>query len=96
MFLSIEKETLSPTLDEDKNIMECDKMPFVLEEELQDPTLVENNELSIDEELLLKEKQVEKKHPELIVENVLVEVEEVNFPINSLTFGMERTYKFQM
>ena len=76
--------------------MECDKMPFVLEEELQDPTLVENNELSIDEELLLKEKQVEKKHPELIVENVLVEVEEVNFSINSLTFGMERTYKFQM
>ena len=33
--------------------------------------------------------QVEKKHLELIIENVLVEVEDFNFPINSLTFGME-------
>ena len=36
----------------------------------------------------MKEKQVEKKHPELIVENVLVKVEDFKFPINSLTFGM--------
>ena len=51
--------------------------------------MVEKNELAIDEEPLLKEKQVEKKHSELIVENVLVEVKDFHFPINSLTFGME-------
>ena len=37
----------------------------------------------------MKEKQVVKKHSELIVENVLGEVEDFHFPINSLTFGME-------
>ena len=34
-------------------------------------------------------KQLEKEHSELIVENVLVEVEDLYFPIYSLTFGME-------
>ena len=38
--------------------MECDKIPLVLKGELQDPTLVEKNELAIDEEQSLKEKQV--------------------------------------
>ena len=33
--------------------------------------------------------QVEKKHLELIIENVLVGIEKFNFPIDSLTFGME-------
>ena len=33
--------------------------------------------------------QVEKKHPKLLAENVLVEVEDFNCPINSLTFGMK-------
>ena len=69
--------------------MKYDKMSLILEEELQDPTLVEKNEVDIDEELLLKVKQVEKKHPELIVENVLVGVEDFHFPIDSSTFGME-------
>ena len=46
--------------------MECDKMPLVLEGEFQAPSLVEQYELAIDEESSLKEKQVEKKHPELI------------------------------
>ena len=63
-------------------------MFLILEEELQDPTLVEKNELAIDEELLLKEKQVEKEHPELIVENVLVGVEDFHFPIDYLTFAI--------
>ena len=87
--LSLEEELLSPRLDEDNNIMECDKMPLVLKGELQNPTLVEKNELVSDEELSLKEKQVEKEHPELIVENVLIGVEDVHFPIDYLTFGME-------
>ena len=87
--LSLEEELSSPTLDENKNTIECEKMPLVLKGELQDPSLVENNELAIDEELLLKEKQVENRNLELIVENVLVEVEDCHFPINSLTFGME-------
>ena len=70
--LSLEEELSSPTLDEDKNIMECDKMPLVLEGELQNSILVEKNELVSDEELSLKDKQVEKEHSELKVENVLV------------------------
>ena len=87
--LSLEDELSSSTLNEDKIIMKYDKMSLILKGELQDLTLVKKNELVIDEELLLKEKQVEKKHLELIVENVLVEVEDFHFPINSLTFGME-------
>ena len=69
--------------------MECDKMPLVLEGELQNPTFVEKNELAIDEERLLEEKQVEKQHPELIMENVLVGLEDFYFPIDYLNFGME-------
>ena len=87
--MSLEEELSSPTLDEDKNTIECNKMPLVLKGELQDPTFVEKNELAIDEELLLKEKQVETQHPKLIMENVLVRVENSNFPIESLAFGME-------
>ena len=87
--LSLEDEFLNSALDENKDIMECDQMSLVLEEELQEPTLVEKNELAIDEELSLKEKEVEKKHLELIIEGVLVKVEDFNFPINYLTFGME-------
>ena len=78
--LSLEEELLIPTLDEDKNIIECDKMPIILEGELQNPTLVDNNELVSDEEPSLKEKQVEKEHPELIIENFLVGIEDFNSP----------------
>ena len=87
--LSLEEELSSPTLDEDKITMEYDKMSLILEGELQDPTLVENYELSIEEESSLQEKQVEKEHLKLIVENVLVEVEDFYFSIDSLNFGME-------
>ena len=89
VILSLDDEYFSPILDKDKDIIECDKITLVLEEELKNPTFVENNELAIDEESLLKEKQVEKQHPELIMENVLVGVEDFNFPIESLTFSME-------
>ena len=68
-------------------------MPLVLEGELQDPTFFENNELVIDEEPLLEEKQVEKEHPELIVENVLVGVKDFNFAIESLLLAWMRTDK---
>ena len=87
--LSLEDEFSNSKLDENKDIMECDKMPLVLEVELQNPTLVEKNELAIDEEWLLEEKQVEKKHLELIIENVLVGVEDFSFLIDYLTFGIE-------
>ena len=87
--LSLEEELSSSTLGEAKNTIECDKMPLILKGELQDPTFFENNELVIDKEMLLEEKQVEKEHPELIVENVLVGVKGFNFPIESLTFGMD-------
>ena len=64
-------------------------MSLVLEGELQNPTLVEKNELAIDKEQLLEEKQVEKQHFELIMENILVEVEDFHLPIDYLTFGIE-------
>ena len=69
--LSLEEEFSNSTLDEDKDIMECDNMTLVLERELKIPSLVEKNELAIDEEQSLEEKQVEKQHPEPIMENVL-------------------------
>ena len=87
--MSLEDELSSSTLDEDKDIIESDKMPLVLEGELQVPSLVEKNDLVIAEDLLLEEKNVEKQHPQLIIENVLVGVEDFYFPIESLTFGME-------
>ena len=64
-------------------------MPLILEGEFQVPSLVENNALASEEEPVLKEMQVEHKHYELLVEKVLVRVEDFNFPIDSLTFGME-------
>ena len=64
-------------------------MPLILEGECQDPPLVKNNELAIEEEPSLKEMQVEKKHLELIIENVSIGFEDFNFPMDSLTFGNE-------
>ena len=72
--LSLEDELSSPTL-------ECNKVPLILEGEFQVSSLVENNALSSEEEPVLKEMQIEKKHLELLVENVLVGVEDFNFPI---------------
>ena len=69
--------------------MKYDKMSLILEGELKDLTLVEKHELDIKDELSLKEKQVEKKHLELIIENILVGVEDFYLPIDTLTFGME-------
>ena len=69
--------------------IEFEKMPLVLEGVLQDPLLIEKNELASDEESSLNEKQVEKQHPELIMENVFVGVEDFYFPIESVTFGMK-------
>ena len=83
IFLSFEDELSSSTLDEDKITMKFDKMSLILEGEFPDPTLVEKTELAIDEELSFKDKQIEKKHLELIIENVLVRVEDFYFPIES-------------
>ena len=79
--LSLENEFSSSSLDEGKITMKYGKMSLILEGKLQVPSLVENNDLAITEEPSLKEKQVEKKHPELIIENVLVGVEDFYFLI---------------
>ena len=71
--------------------MKCDKVSLILKGKFKDPSLVEMNELAIAEEPSVKEMQVEKKHSDLIIENVLVEVEDFNFSINSLNFGMEES-----
>ena len=86
--LSLEDEFSSSILDEDKITMKYDKMSLILGGELQVLSLVEKNDLAIAEESSLKEKQVKKRHSELIIENVLVGVEDFHFHINSLTFGM--------
>ena len=72
---------------------ECDKVPMILEGEFQVSSLVENNELAITVKLVLKMIQVEEQHPWIKIENVLVRVEDFNFPIDSLTFGMEEDRK---
>ena len=79
--LSLKDELLSLTLDEHKEIMECDKMPLVLKGEFQVSSLVENNELAIEVELVLKTMQIEEQHLWMKIENVLVGVEDFNFPI---------------
>ena len=98
--LSIEKELLSSTLDEEKITMEYDKMSLILEGEFQVLSFVENNERKV--EPMLKTKQVEKKYPKLIVENVLVEVEDrfshrfFNFlhGRGSTSFNYRKTFHF--
>ena len=62
---------------------------MILEGEFQVPSLVENNELSSEEDPILKTMQVKEQHPWMRIENVLVGVDKFNFPIDSLTFGIE-------
>ena len=63
-------------------------MPLILEGKFQDPSFVENNAIASEEESVFKEMQVEKKYPELQIENVVAGVEDFNFPIDFLTFGI--------
>ena len=76
----------------DDGICDFNIVTLSFEEELSGPSLVEkkNNELVIKEELLLKEMQVEEQHPRINIENVLVEVDKFNFPIDVLTLGTEK------
>ena len=66
-------------------------MPLSFEEEIQDPTSVEekNNELTNEEELLVEERQVEEQHPRITIENVLIGIDKFNFPIDFVTLGIE-------
>ena len=52
-------------------------MPLSFEEEIKDPTLVEEekNELANEEELLVEKRQVEEQHPRKTIENVLVGID---------------------
>ena len=74
------------------HIRECESINLSLKEELSSPRLVEDkdNELVIEEEPLLRTMQVEEQHPWTKIENVLVGVDKFNFPIDSLTLGMEK------
>ena len=69
--------------------MEYDKMSLILKGEFQVSSLVKNNELAIEIEPGLKMMQVEEQHPWMKIENVLFGFEDFNFPIESLTFGMD-------
>ena len=66
-------------------------MPSSFEEEIQDPTLVEEttNELANKEEILEEKRQVKEQHPQKTIENVLVGIDKFNFPIDFVTLGME-------
>ena len=75
--------------DEDKR--ECNFVPLIFKEEIQDLTLVKekNNELAQEEELLVEKRQVEEQHPRKTIENVLVGIDKFNLPIDFVTLGME-------
>ena len=73
--LSLEDELSSSTL-------ECDKVPLILEGEFQVLSLVENNALASEEEPILKEMQVDKKHPTFLVQNVLVRLKTSIFALS--------------
>ena len=64
---------------------------MIFEEEFQDPTLVEEkkNEFVIEEEQLLEKMQVEEQQSRITIKNVLVGINNFNFPINSVTWGMD-------
>ena len=65
-------------------------MTLSFEAELPRLSLVEKeNKIAMEEEPLLNKMQVEKKHPRIIVENFLVGLEKINFPIDFVTYGME-------
>ena len=92
------KEQYSMKISSDiKNddIRECESVTLRLEEELSRPTLVEDkgNEIAIEEETLFKNMQVEEKHPEIKIENVLVGVDKFNFLIDFFTLGIEEDRK---
>ena len=87
--LSLEYELLNPTLKEDKDILDRDTLPLMLEQEFQVPSLVIKNELAKEEKLPWEERQVEEKHPWKTIDNVLVGIDKFNFPIDFLTFGMK-------
>ena len=54
-----------PSDIKDEDIRECNFMPLIFKEEIQEPTLVEEkkNELANEEELLVEKRQVEEYHP---------------------------------
>ena len=87
--MSLEDELLNPTLKEDKDILDRDTIPLMLEQEFQVPSLVMKNELAKEEKLPWEERQVGEQHPWKTIENVLVGIDKFNFPVDFLTFGME-------
>ena len=80
-----------PSDIKDENIRECNFVPLSFKEEIQEPTLVEEkkNELANEEELLVEKRQVEEHYRQTTIENVLVEIDKFNFPIDIVTLGME-------
>ena len=66
---------------------------MILRGEFQVPSLVENNDLISEEGSVLRMIQVEKQHRWMRIQNIFVGVEDFNFPIDSLTFGMEEDKK---
>ena len=80
-----------PSDIQDEVKRECNFVPLSFEEEIQDLTLVEEkkNELANEKELLVEETQVEEQYPRKTIENVLVEIDKFNFPIDFVTLGME-------
>ena len=81
-----------PSDIKDEDIRQCNFVPLSFKEEIQELTLVEekNNELANEEELLMEKRQVEEHHPWTTIENVLVEIDKFNFPIDFVTLGMEK------
>ena len=90
---ALEKQYLRPLPSDikDVDIRECNFMPSIFEQEIEDLTLVEEkkSELVNEEELSVEERQSEEQHPWIIIENVLVGIDKFNFPIDFVTLGLK-------
>ena len=87
--MSLEDELLNPALKKDKDILDRDTIPLMLEQEFQVPSLVMKYELAMEEKLPWQQRQVEEQHSWKTIDNVLVGIDKFNFPVDFLNFGME-------
>ena len=70
-------------LKEDKDILDRDTIPLMIEQEFQVLSLVMKNELAKEEKLLWEERQVEEQHLWKTIDNILVGIGSSITPLTS-------------
>ena len=75
----------------EEDIRECNLVFQNLKEEIKEPTLVEEkkNEYANEVKLTMDKKKGEEQHQQTKFQNVLVEVDKFNFPIDLVILGRE-------